>query len=275
MTTMEPTTTIRLTQTPADALATLIGRQVMAGSRHASIVDALASVSGLQIRDIGAILGGEVLVTRDLGGEVDRMAGLLGVHPWTLDYRAEMAREVKAATGDKEEGDEGSGTYGFTMSTADPDRAGDIVSQDWQLDEFRRNPVAPWAHQYSIPVVGRWSEVAVLGGTLVGQLEPTPIEGYDLSVTVAEQLRLGILRTVSVGFRPTTMIPRCALPKDDPRWGERGYLMSGNNLHECSVVPIPMNASASRRALPSPAQAEPVWFRALNEKPPERFGWLK
>jgi len=150
--------------------------------------------------------------------------------------------------------------YGFVMSSATPDRARDIVRQDWVLDDFMANPVALWAHRYDEPAVGIWRDVAVRDGALRGTLEPRPVESYPMSVTVAAQLRAGTLRTVSVGFRPSSMLYRGAPElRGSELYDERGGLVyMAPVLMECSLTPMPMNPDAqaeAQRALPlSPAQ---------------------
>ena len=58
--------------------------------------------------------------------------------------------------------------FEFVMSTATPDRAGDIVEQDWSLKWFRKNPIALWCHKSDSPI-GTWRKVRVEEGLgLVG-----------------------------------------------------------------------------------------------------------
>lgn len=182
-----------------------------------------------------------------------------------------------------DDGDEKPDEYGFVMSSAAPDRARDIVQQDWALEEFQRNPVALWAHRYDEPAVGVWRDVAVRDGALRGTLEPRPVESYPLSMTVAAQLRAGTLRTVSVGFRPGNVLWRGSSDlKGSELYDERGGLVyMAPVLMECSLTPMPMNPDAqaeAQRALPlSPAQ---TLRRAVAESAAEMtrtrqpFGWL-
>lgn len=125
----------------------------------------------------------------------------------------------------------------FVMSTPTPDRAGDIVVQNWKLRNFRRNPIALWSHQNSQPI-GAWKNVSVQDGNLVGRLE---LAARGTSQRIDELRGLveqRILRAVSVGFIPESYEP---LDPEDP-WG--GYLLDDNELLECSLCSIPMNPDA-------------------------------
>ena len=63
-------------------------------------------------------------------------------------------------------------------STDDADRHGDTVALDgWQLDNYRRNPVLLWAHDYGRPPIGRASEVWRDGHALVARMEFAPTRG--------------------------------------------------------------------------------------------------
>lgn len=130
--------------------------------------------------------------------------------------------------------------FEFVMSTSSPDSYGDIVEQDWDLSQFRRNPIALFMHDADDPL-GTWSDVAVRGGALTGFLTlaaPGTSEEID---TVRALLEQRILRAVSVGFTPGTAEP--INPKDPLS----GYRLSGNKLLECSVVSIPANDEALMR----------------------------
>lgn len=140
----------------------------------------------------------------------------------------------------------------FVASTATPDRMGDVVDQDsWDLGNYKQNPVILWAHDYSLPPVGR----AVFCEVVEGQLE-IEVEwdtGSELGATVARQFKEGFLSAGSVGFRPSSAVPRASLPEEDPRHGQYGYVFYGCELLEFSAVPVPANAEAlAAKGLPTP-----------------------
>ncbi len=134
-------------------------------------------------------------------------------------------------------------------STPDVDRYGDIVSGPWKLENFNSNPVVPWGHNYSLPPVGKADEVGVVEGNLEATISWDDSEENPLGRTVAHQYREGFLRAVSVGFYSNTQTPRSALPEEDGRQAESGYLLTNNELLEISAVVIPANPHALAKGL--------------------------
>jgi phage head maturation protease len=140
----------------------------------------------------------------------------------------------------------------FVASTADVDRYDDIVEQVWRLDAYRANPVI-LAYHDPTRVVGRAVEVGVAEAEGVAGPHLRIVVEWDSGAhneegtRIAEQYRRGVLSAGSVGFRAASMVPRASLPKDDPRYGERGYVLSGNELLEFSAVAIPANPQATVR----------------------------
>lgn len=136
----------------------------------------------------------------------------------------------------------------FIASTSAVDRYGDIVEQTWSLDAYKANPVILAFHDPT-RVVGKAVKVGVADAPDVGQHLRIVVE-WDMGdhnpdgTRIAEQFRRGVLSAGSVGFRPSSQIPRSSLPDDDPRKGDRGYVLSGNELLEFSAVAIPANPQA-------------------------------
>jgi hypothetical protein len=70
----------------------------------------------------------------------------------------------------------------FVLSDATVDRMGDTIALNgWKLDEFRKNPVALWAHDSSSPPIGRVLDVKVEGGKLVGDVEFADADTYQFA----------------------------------------------------------------------------------------------
>ena len=121
----------------------------------------------------------------------------------------------------------------FVMSDGSVDRMGDVIEPGgWQLDRFRKNPVALFSHDPSFPI-GRWTDVGVRRGELTGRLE--------LMEPVSERLReihtavkAGVLRAVSVGFHSDSFEPL----------GKSGLRFTEAELVECSLVSVPANPNA-------------------------------
>jgi hypothetical protein len=155
--------------------------------------------------------------------------------------------------------DDGPERYSFVMSAVTPDRAADIVEQDWDLSAFMLNPIGPYNHNtWSFPV-GRWMNVRVESGMLMGDFVPTPVEGHQDAIIVAGLLKAGTLRAASVGFIPSTVTERSKFPTAHAYYAERGYVYGKPKLLECSIVNVPMHpdATAQRAAEPPPVAPAP------------------
>lgn len=137
-----------------------------------------------------------------------------------------------------------------------------------QLDRFRANPVLGYGHAYwgraNLPI-GRVApdSVSVEGLRLTGSLEFDT--GDDFAREVERKMRSGFLNAVSIGFEVTRW--------EDPKsnyW--TGGVAETWELHELSVVPVPMDASAvveSGRGL-----ADPDLLAALRGYTEEEFDRL-
>lgn len=154
----------------------------------------------------------------------------------------------------------------FVASTDTPDRAMDVVKQDWRLRNFRANPVILDNHM-SMRVVGRALDVSVPktgedAGRLMIRVEWDDDSPDPTVRNVGHQHRRGIRKAGSVGFRSGKKTRRDKLdPKDrfyqepvevDFWWGKEkiaGWLYEQNELMEFSSATIPMNPDALQRAL--------------------------
>lgn len=237
-------------------------RQADARGVRAKLWGALSSGAHVTVRDVEAIVGGQAMPDATV---LDDFAAVLGVDTVQLACRAEL---VKGMDDDQPE----EPGVRFVLSDATEDRDGDVIEQDWRLDEFRRNPVAPWAHDYRTPPVGRWAGVGVRGAPprLTARLIADAGEHNPLGRLVDAQIRDGFLSACSVGFMPGAMAPRAGFPEEDPRHGRRGYVMTANRLLEASVVVVPANGRALAErggwmveALRDASAAEPADVRAL------------
>ena len=127
----------------------------------------------------------------------------------------------------------------FCLSDESVDRMGDIISAGgWDTTNFRRNPVALFSHRADFPI-GRWTDLRVDGSELRGKLVMAP-EGTSPRIDeIRKLIDAGILRAVSVGFRP--------IERQD-RKNEHGHYIGEHFLRqeliETSLVAIPANANA-------------------------------
>jgi HK97 family phage prohead protease len=121
----------------------------------------------------------------------------------------------------------------FVMSDGSVDRMGDVIEPDgWQLDGFRRNPIALFGHDPRFPI-GKWRDVGVRKGQLTGSLElMEPVSDRLREIHTA--VEAGVLRAVSVGFHSETFEP---LKSGGLRFTEA-------ELVECSLVSVPANPNA-------------------------------
>ncbi len=136
-------------------------------------------------------------------------------------------------------------TVRAVISTADPDRAGDVIVPAGLQNaaEFLRNPVVLWAHQRSLPPIGTCEHLDVQPDRIVA------VTRFAAGVPLADDLfRLyeqGVLRGWSIGFVPR----RAALRPRDPHTGRRGLRVAAWDLLEYSAVPVPENPAALTLAI--------------------------
>jgi HK97 family phage prohead protease len=130
----------------------------------------------------------------------------------------------------------------YVMSDESVDRVGDVIKADgWRLQNFLKNPVALFGHDHKF-IVGHWTDVKVQGKQLIGRLKLLPKGISERLDEVIAAVEAGILRAVSVGFNipdPDKIEPR----KDG------GYTFGATELLECSLVSVPANPNALRKAM--------------------------
>jgi HK97 family phage prohead protease/HK97 family phage major capsid protein len=131
----------------------------------------------------------------------------------------------------------------FILSDETPDRLGDIIKSDgWNLENFQKNPVALFNHNAN-HVIGTWKNLRVEKGGLRGKLELAPKGTSPRIDEIRKLVEAGILRAVSVGFRPLAHEPRSKTgnPATD-MFG--GMIFLKSELVETSLVSIPANPNA-------------------------------
>ena len=132
------------------------------------------------------------------------------------------------------------GIYRFIGSTAAVDRVGEVVEQNWDLENYKRNPVILYGHDQGGLPIGKAVNVAVENGALTFDVKFVPAEIYPFAGTVEAMYRDGFLNAVSVGFIPTDV---------------DGNTIKKAELLELSAVPVPANHEAlmqrgARKMLP-------------------------
>lgn len=140
-----------------------------------------------------------------------------------------------------------------TASTESEDSYGDIVTQDWDLRRYERNPVVLYNHnsfggmfggaraEETLPI-GSASDVRVVGGALEATLNFVTAEANPLAEKILQLFKQRAIRAVSVGFRP-------GAKREETRNGRDVYVLSKNELYEISVTPMGANADAVAKSL--------------------------
>jgi len=131
--------------------------------------------------------------------------------------------------------DEVARTVTAVITSATPDRAGDVVVPAGleNAEEFLLNPVVLWAHQRAMPPIGTCLSLDVQPSRLVAVTKFA--EGVPLAEDVFRLYAQGVLRGWSVG-----LLPRRAVPQR----GGRGLRIEEWDLLEYSAVPVPENPQA-------------------------------
>lgn len=177
-----------------------------------------------------------------------------------LRYASGQVREISE---DVEE----TRTVEFVISTADKDRHNSILNPDkWELSNYERNPIVGYQHNvygdglcYKADpddVIGT-SRVWKEGNYLIGAVTFEPAEENAFAEKIFRKVLRRTLRSASVGF-----LPQLDEKGKTGRWGseEDGedrngpnptYYYNGQELVEWSIVNIPSNPMAQKKALRS------------------------
>jgi len=132
----------------------------------------------------------------------------------------------------------------FTGSTETLDRDGEVIKvSGWDLDNYKKNPVFMWAHDYSQPPIGKAVNVHKRQGNLIFDIEFADKDTYEFADTIYKLYQGGFLRATSVGFIPD---PDGVIEGDGVKTPRRTY--TRQELLELSAVPVPSNPDALRNA---------------------------
>jgi len=174
----------------------------------------------------------------------------------TWDDFADMAEETEQVLdGQYESGDDGlvhkthasADGMDFILSDATPDRFGDIVEPGgWDTKNFARNPIALFNHHPDW-IVGSWKGLRVQDNALRGNLMLAPKGTSPRIDEIRALVEHGILKAVSVGFKPIESRPRKQQQAHEGGgfFGPQGGIIySKAELVETSLVSIPANPNA-------------------------------
>ncbi len=156
----------------------------------------------------------------------------------------------------------------FVASTDGLARDGLIIpTEAWDLENYRKNPVVLWSHDYSgsRPPIGRAQSVYVEEGRLMADIVFDQSDEFARSIE--SKYRNGFLHTVSVGWDTQGMEPGRAP-------GVRGEVTRADLL-DISAVPVPgdPNALISRQARALAQLAAAVEEGGIMQPDLEQVGW--
>lgn len=129
--------------------------------------------------------------------------------------------------------------FSAVASTAIEDRHGEIVSvEGWDIKKFKENPVLLWGHDHFEMAVGQAKKIWIEG---TGKKAKLMIEGFlhehtEKARALKQLVKEGIIKTMSVGFRPIDM---------------EGNKFVSQELLEVSFVNVPANPQAQITAYKS------------------------
>jgi len=124
------------------------------------------------------------------------------------------------------------------------DRDGDVISmKGWVMDNFLKNPVFLYAHDYhSVPIGAAIKVIKRKNPSSLEFVEKFPTKGvYPFADMILELFNEKILNASSVGFIPMEWEP---LNKDSDPNGWEGRIYTKQELLELSACPVPSNPAA-------------------------------
>jgi len=164
--------------------------------------------------------------------------------------RGEAVRGTDFNPGDMELKDFDDDTRSFSAvgSTGNPDRVADVIDQNgWVLENFEKNPVGMWAHNYSMLPIFRVTDLEIKPRAKKMFFRPS-FDDYEFADAVYNSYKKKFMRGFSVGFLPLDYEPRDINEMTDEErkragwWGGMNYKVQ--ELLEISAAPIPMHPEA-------------------------------
>lgn len=129
--------------------------------------------------------------------------------------------------------------FHWIMSTFDLDRDLEQVDPDgWELENYLRNPVVLWSHDYRMPAIGHAENVNTENKVLSGDIIFNPKEADEFGYGIGQRVKAGSIRTGSVGFR-VDEVEFCESEKTESR-----IIYRKQELLEFSICNIPANPFA-------------------------------
>jgi len=123
----------------------------------------------------------------------------------------------------------------FIGSTPQLDRDKEVIPiSEWNIDNYKKNPVILWAHNYSALPIGKSLDTWIDGNRLMFKVQFASKDTYEFADTVYKLYKEKYLNAVSVGFNGSW------------RYDENTKVGTYTNveLYELSAVPVPANPDA-------------------------------
>lgn len=130
----------------------------------------------------------------------------------------------------------------FEVTNEGVDRDGDIIKQaglDWT--NYQKNPVMLWAHDAKALPIAKGIGMRKVGTKTLWDYEFAPADANPVAEQVLKLIDGDFLKTVSIGFIPK------AVTRVDTK-DRKGWDIDAAEALEVSVVPVPSNPDALRRA---------------------------
>ena len=147
----------------------------------------------------------------------------------------------------------------FVISDGSLDRHGTRINpKGWDLRNFKKNPIALFAHDSRFPI-GTWSDIRAEGDKLVATLKLAAKGTSDRINEIISLVEQGVLRATSVGFS----VVKYGTP------GKDQYDFVEQELLETSVVAVGSNSNALAKARSlnlSPETLSLVFGESANER---------
>lgn len=162
-----------------------------------------------------------------------------------------MDKVVKAFSVVSKTIDLDAGIFEAMISTEAVDRQGDIVrATGAQLENYLKNPVVLWAHDYAQPPVAKALSIEIMPGSGLKATFQFPEWNMNPHADVVRRMWAGgFLNATSIGFMPLKSKPIDGTKDEDVWWVPQEY--TSWELLEFSIVPVPANQEALRLALTS------------------------
>lgn len=152
----------------------------------------------------------------------------------------------------------------FVISTPNVDRDQDTISMDgWQLDNYRKNPVVLWAHDYKQAPVAKSLSEWIQDNKLKSTANFTSKDLNPFGYMIGQMYLKGFLNAVSVGFK--SIEAKWSADEETRPWGIDYFKQE---LLEYSCCPVPANPEALLDAKSAGIDTEPMldWvIRTLDE----------